>query len=60
MLSIPIAQGVSETDVYRDLRAALDRWEMQHPGIRTSIVDASADSRLDRQRASALGPEREP
>jgi len=38
-LSVPLAEGVSETDLYRDLRAALDRWEMQHPGIRTSIVD---------------------
>jgi hypothetical protein len=38
-LSVPLAEGVSETDLYRDLRAALDRWEMQHPGIRTSILD---------------------
>jgi hypothetical protein len=38
-LSVPLAEGVSEADLYRDLRAALDRWEMQHPGIRTSILD---------------------
>jgi len=40
-LSVPLAEGVSETDVYRDLRAALDRWEMQRRGIGTSIRDWS-------------------
>lgn len=43
-LSVPLAEGVSEAEVYRDLRAALDRWEMQHPGIRTSIRDAKPES----------------
>jgi hypothetical protein len=43
-LSVPLAEGVSETDVYRDLRAALDRWEMQHPGVRTSILDGNAEA----------------
>ena len=44
-LSVPLAEGVSEADVYRDLRAALDRWEIQHPGIRTSIRDGNAEAR---------------
>jgi hypothetical protein len=57
VLSVPLAKGVSETDVYRDLRAALDRWEDQHPGIRTSILDGNGESRLDRQR-SRLPPDR--
>jgi enoyl-CoA hydratase/carnithine racemase len=42
-LSIPLARGVSKRDVYRDLRAALDKWELRHPGVRVSILDGEVD-----------------
>lgn len=42
-LSVPLAQGVSKMDVYRDLRAALDNWELRHPGVRVSILDGEVD-----------------
>jgi hypothetical protein len=49
-LSIPLAQGVSKIDVYRDLRAALDKWELRHPGVRASILDGEVDLTDQRQR----------
>ena len=49
-LSVPLAQGVSKTDAYRDLRAALDKWEMRHPGVRVSILDGQVDPTDQRQR----------
>jgi hypothetical protein len=42
-LSVPLARGVSKMDVYRDLRAALDKWELRHPGVRVSILDGEVD-----------------
>ena len=47
-LSVPLAQGVSKMDVYRDLRAALDNWELRHPGVRVSILDGELDFIADR------------
>ena len=47
-LSVPLAQGVSKMDVYRDLRAALDNWELRHPGVRVSILDGELDFSADR------------
>ena len=47
-LSVPLAQGVSKMDVYRDLRAALDKWELRHPGVRVSILDGELDFIADR------------
>jgi hypothetical protein len=38
-LSVPLAQGIKKEEAYRDLRALLDRWELQHPGIRLRILD---------------------
>jgi hypothetical protein len=38
-LSVPLAEGTSKEEAYRDLRALLDRWELQHPGIRLRILD---------------------
>ena len=38
-LSVPLADGTSKEEAYRDLRALLDRWELQHPGIRLQILD---------------------
>ena len=49
-LSVPLAQGVSKTDVYRDLRAALDKWELRHPGVRVSIRDEEVNPTDQRQR----------
>jgi hypothetical protein len=42
-LSVPLARGASRMDVYRDLRAALDKWELRHPGVRVSILDGEDD-----------------
>jgi hypothetical protein len=38
-LSVPLAQGTKKEEAYRDLRALLDKWELQHPGIRLRILD---------------------
>ena len=37
-----------EEDVYRELRAALDKWELRHPGVRVSILDGEDDFIADR------------
>jgi hypothetical protein len=47
-LSVPLARGVSKMDVYRELRAALDKWELRHPGVRVSILDGEVDFIADR------------
>jgi len=47
--SVPLARGASKIDVYRDLRAALDKWELRHPGVRVSILDSGADRTDQRQ-----------
>jgi hypothetical protein len=47
-LSVPLARGVSKMDVYRDLRAALDKWELRHPGVRVSLLDGEVDFIADR------------
>jgi hypothetical protein len=47
-LSVPLARGVSKMDVYRELRAALDKWELRHPGVRVSILDGEVDFISDR------------
>jgi hypothetical protein len=59
-LSVPLARGVSKMDVYRELRAALDKWELRHPGVRVSILDGEVDFIADRPphdpSASLVGP----
>jgi hypothetical protein len=36
--SVPVPKGVPEHAAYRELRAVLERWEQNHPGIRAEIL----------------------